>query len=110
MKPEANLHRTVSTQLLDLDEPAPNSRGVSPSTRCASRLCEGSDLSKSLIGVIPRAIPEPKGPLCLLGRLNFAEMQSRVSQLPLSTRLELCEIRHRAQQANNITEQAAYPD
>lgn len=104
MKPEANLHRTVSTQLLDLDEPTPNSRGVSPSTRYASGLCEGSDLSKT------RAIPEPKGPLCLLGRLNFAEMQSRVSQLPLSTRLELCEIRHRAQQANNITEQAAYPD
>lgn len=60
--------------------------------------------------VIPGAIPESNGRPDLSARLNFAETQSRKGPLTLHELLELCEIRHRAQQANNITEQAAYPD
>lgn len=110
MKPEANLHRTVSTQLLDLDEPTSTSRSVSPSERCASRLSEGNDLSKGHNDVIPGVIPESNGWPDLSARLNFAETQSRKGPLTLHALLEQCEARHRAQQANNITEQAAYPD
>ena len=110
MKPEANLHRAVSTQLLELDEPTPTSRSVSPLASCASPLCADRKLLKGLEGVIPPVIPESNGPLDLLGRLALAETQSCVSQLPLNTRLDLCEIRHRAQKANHINAKVTCPD